>query len=118
MAQWPTKLPTGFRPLPGTFFLALAGIVVACLVLAETGKYWFYRFYRAPAAPAPKRRTPGYRAPPRRPLRHVHPHRPAHTPTPGTADRTTAYAGRHHRGGSAVASRTFALWSRSCDAAQ
>jgi Mg2+-importing ATPase len=52
----------GFQPLPGRFFLALAGIVVAYLVLAEIGKYWFYRLYHAPAAPAPRHRTPGYRA--------------------------------------------------------
>jgi hypothetical protein len=41
----------GFQPLPGTFFFALAGIAAAYLVLAETGKYWFYRLYHAPAAP-------------------------------------------------------------------
>ena len=29
----------GFRPLPATFFFALAGIVVVYLVLVETGKY-------------------------------------------------------------------------------
>ena len=82
MAQWPTKLPTGFRPLPGTFFLALAGIVVACLVLAETGKHRFYRFYRAPAAPAPGAGPPDTARAAAPPLRHVHPLRPAHTPTP------------------------------------
>ena len=32
----------GFRPMPGRFFLALAGIVVVYLVLAETGKHWFF----------------------------------------------------------------------------
>ena len=31
------------------------------LVLAEIGKYWFYRLYHAPAAPAPRHRTAGYR---------------------------------------------------------
>jgi len=51
----------GFRPLPGAFFLALAGIVVCYLVLIEVGKYWFYRFYHAPAAPAPRHRRPGHR---------------------------------------------------------
>ena len=48
----------GFQPLPGTFFFALAGIVVVYLVLAEIGKYWFYRLYRAPATPAPRHRIP------------------------------------------------------------
>jgi hypothetical protein len=51
----------GFQPLPGTFFLALAGIVVVYLVLAEIGLYWFYRLYHAPATPAPRHRTAGYR---------------------------------------------------------
>ena len=51
----------GFQPLPGRFFFALAGIVVAYLVLAEIGKYWFYRLYHAPATPAPRHRTAGYR---------------------------------------------------------
>jgi P-type Mg2+ transporter len=51
----------GFRPLPGLFFLALAGIVVCYLVLIETGKYWFFRLYRAPAKAAPRHRTPGHR---------------------------------------------------------
>ncbi len=51
----------GFRPLPGRFFLALGGIVVCYLVLIEIGKYWFYRLYRAPATPAPRHRTAGFR---------------------------------------------------------
>jgi Mg2+-importing ATPase len=51
----------GFRPLPGLFFLALAGIVVCYLVLIEVGKYWFYRLYRAPAAAEPRHRTVGFR---------------------------------------------------------
>jgi P-type Mg2+ transporter len=78
----------GFQPLPGSFFLALAAIVVVYLALVETGKYWFYRFYRAPAAPAPRHRTPGYRAR-RRAARFTTAHalRPAHRPNPGTADR-------------------------------
>jgi len=37
-----------FQPMPGRFFLALAGIVVVYLVLAETGKHWFYRPDHAP----------------------------------------------------------------------
>ena len=52
----------GFRPLPGPFFLALLAIVIFYLALIEAGKYIFYRsLYRAPATPAPRRRTPGHR---------------------------------------------------------
>jgi len=51
----------GFQPLPGTFFFALAGIVVVYLVLAEIGLYWFYRLYHPPATPALRHRTAGYR---------------------------------------------------------
>lgn len=51
----------GFQPLPGTFFFALAGIVICYLVLIEIGKYWFFRFYHAPATPAPRLRTPSRR---------------------------------------------------------
>jgi P-type Mg2+ transporter len=51
----------GFRPLPGLFFLALAGIVICYLVLIEIGKYWFYRLYHPQATPAPRHRTPGHR---------------------------------------------------------
>ena len=51
----------GFRPLPGLFFLALAGIVVCYLALIEIGKYWFFRYYHAPTTPAPRHRTPGHR---------------------------------------------------------
>jgi Mg2+-importing ATPase len=51
----------GFRPLPGLFFLALAGIVACYLVLIEIGKYWFYRLYHAPATAVPRHRTAGFR---------------------------------------------------------
>jgi P-type Mg2+ transporter len=51
----------GFRPLPGPFFLALAGIVVCYMALIELGKYWFYRLHRAPARPGPRQRTAGHR---------------------------------------------------------
>ncbi len=45
----------GFSPLPGAFFLALSGMVVAYLVLIEFGKRLFYRTAYAPiAAPAPR----------------------------------------------------------------
>ena len=71
----------GFQPLPGTFFFALVGIVVVYLVLAEIGLYWFYRLYHAPATPAPRHRTAGYRVR-RRAGRFaiVHALRPAHGP--------------------------------------
>ena len=71
----------GFQPLPGTFFFALAGIVVVYLVLAEIGLYWFYRLYHAPATPAPRHRTAGYRVR-RRAGRFItfHALRPAHGP--------------------------------------
>ncbi len=36
----------GFSPLPGAFFAALAGMVVAYLALIEIGKRWFYRATR------------------------------------------------------------------------
>jgi P-type Mg2+ transporter len=49
----------GFQPLPGPFFLALALMVAAYLILIETGKRWFYR--AIPAAPASRRRIPGHR---------------------------------------------------------
>ena len=48
----------GFRPLPGLFFLTLILMVVAYLLLIELGKYWFYRSYRTPAAPAGSRPVP------------------------------------------------------------
>jgi Mg2+-importing ATPase len=40
----PLAAPLGFAPLPGAFFAALAGMVVAYLVLIELGKWLFYRF--------------------------------------------------------------------------
>ena len=50
----------GFQPLPGLFFLALAGMVISYLALIEAGKHWFYRTYHAPV-PARRHRTPGHR---------------------------------------------------------
>ena len=50
----------GFQPLPGLFFLALAGMVISYLALIEVGKHWFYRTYHAPV-PARRHRTPGHR---------------------------------------------------------
>jgi len=78
----------GFRPLPGLFFLALAGIVVCYLVLIEIGKYWFFRLYRAPATPAPRHRVPGHRVHRRAArfaIRHARRRPPAPTPVrPGS----------------------------------
>ncbi len=75
----------GFQPLPSTFFFALAGIVAGYLVLVEVGKYWFYRLYRAPAAPEPRHRTPGHRVRRRAARFTVHTLHPArgHNVSPG-----------------------------------
>jgi Mg2+-importing ATPase len=40
----------GFQPLPGTYFAALAGMVVGYLLLVELGKTVFYRAARAPTS--------------------------------------------------------------------
>lgn len=57
----------GFSPLPGAYFVTLAVMVVAYLVVIEIGKTWFYRVERgrgaargpviplAPVSPAPRR---------------------------------------------------------------
>jgi Mg2+-importing ATPase len=50
----PLARTLGFQPLPGAFFAALAGMVVAYLVLIEIGKRIFYR--AGAAAPARPRR--------------------------------------------------------------
>jgi P-type Mg2+ transporter len=42
----------GFTPLPGAFFAALAGMVLAYLVLVEIGKHFFYRTARPTTATA------------------------------------------------------------------
>jgi hypothetical protein len=71
--------------VPGTFFFALAGIVAVYLVLVEVGEYWFYRLYRAPAAPEPRHRTPGHRVRRRAARFTVHTLYPArgHNASPG-----------------------------------
>jgi len=76
----------GFRPLPGLFFLALAGIVICYLVLIEIGKYWFYRLYHPPAAPASRHRIPGYHVHRRAARFATHPFRlpPGRTPATPT----------------------------------
>jgi Mg2+-importing ATPase len=51
----------GFQPLPGAFFLALAGLVIAYLALIELGKYLFYRYGSPAATPKPRHRVPGHR---------------------------------------------------------
>ncbi len=68
----------GFQPLPGTFFAALAGIVVCYLALIEVGKYWFYRLYQAPATAPPRHRTPGHRVRRRAARFAAHTLHPAH----------------------------------------
>jgi P-type Mg2+ transporter len=50
----PLAATLGFRPLPGAFFAALVGMVVAYLALIEAGKRFFYRAAEGPA-PAPAR---------------------------------------------------------------
>ena len=47
----------GFSPLPGAFFAALAGMVIAYLALIEFGKRLFYRTARV-TTPTPRRRSP------------------------------------------------------------
>ena len=66
----------GFRPLPGPFFLFLIAAIVSYLALVEVGKHWFYRSYRALAAPAPRPRTRGHRVR-RRTARFHRPRSPA-----------------------------------------
>ncbi len=51
----------GFQPLPGLFFLTLAGLVIAYLGLIEIGKHWFYRSGRTATAPPRRHRIAGYR---------------------------------------------------------
>ena len=46
----------GFAPLPGGFFVALVGMVLAYLVLIEIGKRIFYA-----SAPSPTSRGPHHR---------------------------------------------------------
>ncbi|MGA4989664.1 magnesium-translocating P-type ATPase [Nonomuraea bangladeshensis] len=56
----PFAAALGFRPLPGPFFLVLALMVAAYLVLIELAKLWFYR--GVPPAPAGRERTPAHAA--------------------------------------------------------
>jgi Mg2+-importing ATPase len=85
----------GFQPLPGTFFLALAGIVACYLTLIEIGKYWFYRIYRAPATPPPRHRAPGHRV-----HRRAAWFSPFRRPASGPGSATAPLGGRpaHHPG--------------------
>ena len=87
----------GFRPLPATFFFALAGIVVVYLALVETGKYWFFRFYHAPATPAPRHRRRGYRVHRRAGRFTARTLHPAGRPDPDQPDRKLPAAGRSSR---------------------
>jgi Mg2+-importing ATPase len=83
----------GFQPLPGLFFLALAGLVLAYLALIEVGKHWFYRLYRAPATPAPRHRVPGHRVHRRAARFTTHTHLPARRRNAGKAPGEAAHAG-------------------------
>jgi P-type Mg2+ transporter len=51
----------GFQPLPGAFFLALAGLVIAYLALIELGKYLFYRYGSPTVRTESRHRAPGHR---------------------------------------------------------
>ncbi len=42
----PLGVRIGFVPLPGTFFLVLAGMVALYLALVQVAKTWFYRHYQ------------------------------------------------------------------------
>jgi Mg2+-importing ATPase len=42
----PLGVRLGFVPLPGTFFLVLAGMVALYLALVQVAKTWFYRHYQ------------------------------------------------------------------------
>jgi Mg2+-importing ATPase len=50
----------GFRPLPGFFFAALAGMVITYLVLIEVGKRWFFQ-QAAATTTSVRRRGTGHR---------------------------------------------------------
>ena len=80
----------GFRPLPGPFFLFLIAAIVSYLALIEVGKYWFYRSYRAPAAPAPRHRQRGYRVRRRAARFTTRTLRPARRPVEGNAPNASA----------------------------
>lgn len=64
----------GFAPLPPTFFLALAAMVVLYLVLIEATKRWFFSrpLATAPTTPVPRRRGHAHRIH-RRASRFSHP---------------------------------------------
>jgi Mg2+-importing ATPase len=79
----------GFQPLPGLFFLALAGMVISYLALIEVGKHWFYRTYHAPV-PARRHRTPGHRVHRRAARFTTHTLRPPGRPVHGKAAPSTS----------------------------
>ncbi len=87
----------GFQPLPGSFFLVLAGMVISYLALIEVGKHWFYRTYHAPV-PARRHRAPGHRVHRRAARFTAHTLRPPGRPVrdeaaPSTSPRAAARAG-------------------------
>jgi Mg2+-importing ATPase len=53
----PLAEPLGFTPLPAEFYLALALMVVAYLVLIDLAKRWFFAAIAEPGAPRPVSRT-------------------------------------------------------------
>ena len=86
----PLAHPLGFRPLPGPFFLFLIVAIISYLALIEVGKYWFYRSYRAAAAPAPRHRRRGYRVRRRAARFTTRTLRPARRPVEGNAPNASA----------------------------
>ena len=86
----PLAHPLGFRPLPGPFFLFLIVAIISYLALIEVGKYWFYRSYRAAAAPAPRHRRRGHRVRRRAARFTTRTLRPARRPVEGNAPNASA----------------------------
>jgi Mg2+-importing ATPase len=83
----------GFQPLPGLFFLTLAGLILAYLALIELGKHWFYRLHRAPATPTPRHRTPGHHVHRRAARFTTHTHLPTRRRNAGKASGEAPHAG-------------------------
>ena len=82
-AAWPASWASG--PCPAVLPVPDRGDRLGYLVLIEVGKYWFYRSYRAPAAPAPRHRRRGYRVHRRAARFTTRTVRPARRPVEGNA---------------------------------
>jgi Mg2+-importing ATPase len=93
----------GFQPLPGAFFVALVGMVVAYLLLIEVTKRWFYQAVRT-THPRARRRYSRMRHAARRAARFSS-GRPS-TPDPGVPD---GFAQSEH--GPPSSSRSSPSWS-------